>query len=126
NPKAILLDEPMTGLDPLGIRSLKSSIVERASTGTAFLVSSHLLALIENLCTHLLIIVKGKCKFVGPISEARKAFAGISGDASLEDLFFRATENAPPPVIPTPDVPVQPVQAEPAEEVVVATEDSES
>jgi ABC-2 type transport system ATP-binding protein len=94
DPKAILLDEPLTGLDPRGIRTMKQSVRERAAAGAAVLVSSHLLALVEDLCTHLLIVHHGKRLFFGPIKEARAAFAGVDvdKDASLEELFFRATE----------------------------------
>jgi ABC-2 type transport system ATP-binding protein len=89
NPKAILFDEPMTGLDPRGIRTMKETVIERAQAGTAFLVSSHLLALVEDLCTHLLILHLGKCLFFGPMQDARTAFAAAGADASLEELFFR-------------------------------------
>ena len=58
-PKVVLLDEPLTGLDPHGIRTMKQSVVERAQAGTAFLISSHLLSLVEDLCTHLLILHHG-------------------------------------------------------------------
>jgi ABC-2 type transport system ATP-binding protein len=93
-PKAILFDEPMTGLDPRGIRTMKETVVEHANAGAAFLISSHLLALVEDLCTHLVILHLGKCLFVGPIQDARTAFAAAGADASLEELFFRATESA--------------------------------
>ena len=59
DPRAILFDEPLTGLDPYAIRTLKASIAQRAAAGAAILVSSHLLALVEDLCTHLLILNKG-------------------------------------------------------------------
>jgi ABC-2 type transport system ATP-binding protein len=95
NPKAILLDEPLTGLDPRGIRTMKSSVRDRAAAGAAVMVSSHLLALVEDLCTHLLIVHHGKRLFFGPIEEARMSFAGVDKDASLEELFFRATEFQP-------------------------------
>lgn len=94
DPAAILFDEPLTGLDPRGIRTLKQSIVERAQAGAAIVISSHLLSLVEDLCTHLLILERGKSRFCGPIAEARTAFAGLAGDASLEEVFFRATEGA--------------------------------
>lgn len=92
HPKAILFDEPLTGLDPRGIRTLKETIVERAAAGAAILVSSHLLALVEDLCSHLLILHHGRSLFFGKIEEARAAFALVDRDASLEELFFRATE----------------------------------
>jgi ABC-2 type transport system ATP-binding protein len=97
-PKAILLDEPMTGLDPRGIRTLKETVVERAQNGAAVLISSHLLALVEDLCTHLLILHHGKSLFFGKIEDARTAFSAVDGDSTLEDLFFRATEATPAPV----------------------------
>jgi ABC-2 type transport system ATP-binding protein len=94
-PKAILLDEPMTGLDPRGIRTLKETVVELARSGTSLLISSHLLALVEDLCTHLLILHLGKSLFFGKVEEARTAFATVDRDSSLEDVFFRATESQP-------------------------------
>jgi ABC-2 type transport system ATP-binding protein len=97
HPKAILLDEPMTGLDPRGIRTLKETVVERARDGAAVLMSSHLLALVEDLCTHLLILHHGQRLFFGKVEEARTAFSSVEGDSSLEDLFFRATESQPEP-----------------------------
>ncbi len=93
DPRAILFDEPLTGLDPYAIRTLKASIAERAAAGAAVMVSSHLLSLVEDLCTHLLILNKGRCLFSG---DARRGPGpvrrGLQGDASLEDVFFRATE----------------------------------
>jgi len=86
----------MTGLDPRGIRTLKDTIRERAAAGAAILISSHLLALVEDLCSHLLILHLGKSLFFGRIEDARSAFASVDRDASLEDLFFRATETPAP------------------------------
>jgi ABC-2 type transport system ATP-binding protein len=94
DPCAILFDEPLTGLDPYAIRTLKASIAERAAGGAAVIVSSHLLSLVEDLCTHLLILNKGRALFSGTLDEARAQYAGLQGDASLEDVFFRATERA--------------------------------
>ncbi len=91
-PRAILFDEPLTGLDPHGIRTMKDSVRQRAEAGAAVVVSSHLLALVQDLCTHLLILHHGRRLFFGRVEDARAAFASVSGDASLEELFFRATE----------------------------------
>ena len=90
-PRAILFDEPITGLDPHGIRTMKDSIRQRAAAGAAVVVSSHLLSLVEDLCTHLLILDHGRRIFFGPVEQARLAFPNVSGNASLEDMFFRAT-----------------------------------
>jgi ABC-2 type transport system ATP-binding protein len=97
DPRAILFDEPLTGLDPYAIRTLKASIAERAAGGAAVMVSSHLLSLVEDLCTHLLILNRGKCLFSGTLDEARSRYAGLQGDASLEEVFFWATEKVRTP-----------------------------
>jgi len=92
DPRAILFDEPLTGLDPHAIRALKGTIAQRAAAGAAIVVSSHLLALVEDLCTHLLILNKGQRLFYGSLDEARSQYADLQGEASLEEVFFRATE----------------------------------
>ncbi|QDT51380.1 ABC-type transporter ATP-binding protein EcsA [Symmachiella dynata] len=92
NPRAILLDEPLTGLDPRGIRIMRESIKQRAAAGAAILVSSHLMSLVEGLCTHVLILSSGNQLFFGTIAEARSAYEELGGEASLEDVFFHATE----------------------------------
>ncbi len=92
DPRAILFDEPLTGLDPHAIRTLKRSIVERASAGAAIIISSHLLSLVEDLCSDLLILQKGRALFCGPIEQAREQFGSLGQDASLEEVFFRAIE----------------------------------
>jgi ABC-2 type transport system ATP-binding protein len=92
DPQAILFDEPLTGLDPHAIRTLKDSIAERADAGAAVVVSSHLLTLVEDLCTILLIVNRGRRLFHGSLDEARSHYADLRGEASLEEVFFRATE----------------------------------
>ena len=77
-----------------GIRTMKQSVLEHAQAGNAIIVSSHLLSLVEDLCTHLLILNRGRSLFFGPADEARAAFAAAGGDTSLEEVFFRATESA--------------------------------
>ena len=64
---------------------------QRAAAGAAVIVSSHLLSLVENLCTDLLILRRGQTVFCGPVQEARERF-GALGQESLEDVFFRAIE----------------------------------
>ncbi len=95
-PSALLLDEPMTGLDPRGIRVLKSSIVQHAERGAAVVISSHLLAMVEDICTHVLILESGKRKFMGTIGALRQEFASHQNESTLEDIFFRAVETHPP------------------------------
>ena len=91
DPQVILLDEPMTGLDPHGIRVFKASIAKRAAAQAAVVLSSHLLSMVEDLCTHLLILAKGQSLFCGTLEEARSRFPQMGGPASLEEIFFHAT-----------------------------------
>jgi ABC-2 type transport system ATP-binding protein len=90
-PRVILLDEPLTGLDPRGIRNIKESIRRRADAGTAFLLSSHLLTLVEALCDQVLILHRGRKRAFGPLDEIRR-LAALETEASLEDVFFAVTD----------------------------------
>jgi ABC-2 type transport system ATP-binding protein len=92
-PRVIILDEPLTGLDPRGIRNIKESIRRRAAAGTAFLLSSHLLVLVEALCDQVLILHRGQKMAFGSLEEIR-GLATLRADASLEDVFFAVTEPA--------------------------------
>ncbi|MEM7455325.1 MAG: ABC transporter ATP-binding protein [Planctomycetota bacterium] len=101
-PRALLLDEPMTGLDPRGIRMLKNSIVEQAERGAAVIISSHLLAMVEDICNHVLILEKGRTRFHGSLEELRAEFAGNQSDTTLEDIFFKTVESTPVPIVDLP------------------------
>ncbi|HEY1599241.1 MAG TPA: ABC transporter ATP-binding protein [Pirellulales bacterium] len=91
DPQAILFDEPLTGLDPQGIRVFKRSLQERAARGAAVMISSHMLAMVEDLCTHVLILTGGVQRFFGPVGELRASFDSVDAAARLEDIFFAAT-----------------------------------
>jgi ABC-2 type transport system ATP-binding protein len=94
DPVAILFDEPLTGLDPRGIRALKTSICQRAESGAAIIISSHLLAMVEDICSHVLILTEGRQRYFGPITQVHQQFAPAAAATSftLEEIFFRATE----------------------------------
>lgn len=91
DPSALLFDEPLTGLDPLGIRRLKQTLVERAAAGAAVIVSSHLLAMVEDVCSHVLILNHGRAQFFGSVDALRRQFEDSGADTSLEEIFFAAT-----------------------------------
>ena len=100
SPRVIFFDEPLTGLDPIGIRRMKDSILKRAREGAAIIISSHLLHLLEEVCSNVLILKNGRKIIDGTLAEIRRQFAGM-GDANLEEVFFHATgETKLPPVIP--------------------------
>jgi ABC-2 type transport system ATP-binding protein len=89
-PSALLLDEPLTGLDPVGIRRMKETIAARAREGAAVILSSHLLHLVEELCTRLLVIRKGQLVALGTIAEIVEARPELAG-RSLEEMFIALT-----------------------------------
>jgi ABC-2 type transport system ATP-binding protein len=91
-PRAILLDEPLTGLDPRGIRTMKDSIHHHAAGGAAVIVSSHLLSLVEDLCTSVLVMHRGRQLLRGRIDELRRQLDESGRPETLEDVFFRLTE----------------------------------
>jgi ABC-2 type transport system ATP-binding protein len=90
-PSVMIFDEPLTGLDPLGIRRMKDSILKRARAGAAIVLSSHLLHLLEEVCSHVLILKKGERIAGGTMAEVHAQFSDGNADASLEDVFIRAT-----------------------------------
>jgi ABC-2 type transport system ATP-binding protein len=90
-PKVMFFDEPLTGLDPLGIRRMKDSILKRARDGAAVVLSSHLLHLLQEVCSHVLILKKGEKIAHGTLPEVAAQFAHGEANVSLEEIFIRAT-----------------------------------
>lgn len=90
-PSVMFFDEPLTGLDPLGIRRMKDSILRRAREGAAIVLSSHLLHLLEEVCSHVLILKKGEKIAHGTLGEVSAQFAQGETGVSLEEIFLRAT-----------------------------------
>lgn len=99
DPKVIMLDEPLTGLDPRGIRTMQESIRTRASLGAAVMVSSHLLSLVEDLCTSILLMHQGRKLLHGRIADLQNELTADGRVESLEDVFFRLTESPESPVV---------------------------
>lgn len=91
NPPVVVLDEPLIGIDPKGVRAVKDWIRERVAAGGSFLVSSHALAFVEEVCQRIGILNKGRLLAIGTLDELR-ARSRSSGDATLEDAFLRLTE----------------------------------
>jgi ABC-2 type transport system ATP-binding protein len=94
DPVALLFDEPLTGLDPLGIRRMKQTIVSRARSGAAVVVSSHLLHLVEEICTRIAIINHGVKIADGTLEELAARADLASSDPDLEQIFLKATGHA--------------------------------
>jgi ABC-2 type transport system ATP-binding protein len=90
-PQVLFFDEPLTGLDPLGIRRMKNSIIRRARAGATIVLSSHLLHLLEEVCTHVLILKKGEKIADGTLAEVAQRFSNGESGVNLEEIFLRAT-----------------------------------
>jgi ABC-2 type transport system ATP-binding protein len=86
-PQVLLLDEPLTGLDPVGIRRMKATIVRRAQAGAAVILSSHLLHLVEEICTRILVMNHGKAVALGTVADIVASHPALSG-RRLEDVFL--------------------------------------
>lgn len=89
-PRVLILDEPLTGLDPVGIRRMKRTIAARAQGGAAVILSSHLLQLVEELCTRVLILQKGRRVAFGTVAEISADRPDIAG-RGLEEIFLSLT-----------------------------------
>ena len=89
NPKNLILDEPMTGLDPKSAHDLKKLLREHTDNGNSVFFSTHVLEVAEKLCDRIGIINKGKLVFVGTYDEIKQK---LKENASLEDLFLEITE----------------------------------
>jgi ABC-2 type transport system ATP-binding protein len=73
DPELLVLDEPFSGLDPLGIDTMSAILRERAAAGVAVVFSSHQLDLVEDLCEDVVIINRGRIAAAGAIDELRAA-----------------------------------------------------
>lgn len=71
DPELLILDEPFSGLDPIGVEDMMEILIERATQGSAVVFSSHQLDLVEDLCEDVVIIAAGKVVLSGPIRELR-------------------------------------------------------
>ncbi|OQW96876.1 MAG: hypothetical protein BWK77_03335 [Verrucomicrobia bacterium A1] len=69
DPDLVILDEPTSGLDPLGCRQMKDLILALARRGKTVLLSSHLLADVEDVCDRIVILYNGRVQAAGPIRE---------------------------------------------------------
>jgi len=91
NPPVLLFDEPLTGLDPLGIRRMRDTMIRRARDGAAVLLSSHLLPLVQEVCTRVVIMHQGRKLADGTVEELAARADLADADSNLEHIFLRVT-----------------------------------
>ncbi len=91
-PKLLVVDEPMVGLDPHGAKFLKESFKRYAKEGMAILLSTHTLSVAEELADKIAIIHKGSLLTIGTLQEIRALVGGT--DDGLENIFINLTSSA--------------------------------
>src|SRR5215467_3526181 len=91
----LLFDEPLTGLDPIGIRRMRDTITRRARQGAAVVLSSHLLHLVEEVCTRVIIMAKGRKVADGTVKDLAERAELASAGSNLEQIFLEITGNGP-------------------------------
>lgn len=88
-PRLLFLDEPFSGIDPIAVRAIKEVLHQMTLEGTTVFFSSHVMELVERLCTRVAILHEGRVRAVGTLEEMRAQF-GLGEAATLEDVFVRA------------------------------------
>ncbi|WP_019203741.1 alpha/beta fold hydrolase [Tsukamurella sp. 1534] len=89
-PDVLVLDEPTNGLDPSQILQMRDAIVRYGETGRTVIVSSHLLAEVEQTCTHVVVLRRGLLLATGTVDEIVRA-GESGGSKSLEEAFLQLT-----------------------------------
>jgi ABC-2 type transport system ATP-binding protein len=90
-PRVMFLDEPFNGIDPISVRAIRNVLRQLTEHGTTIFFTTHVMEVVERLCTRVAIINRGRIVGDGNLAELRaKAEAG--GDSSLEDIFLKLVE----------------------------------
>ncbi len=89
-PQVLIVDEPMVGLDPRGIKMVKALFRTLAQNGTTVFMSTHTLRLAEEVCDRIAIIHKGRLMVIGTLQDLQQHIQ--NGDADLEQVFFEITQ----------------------------------
>ncbi|MFI7615021.1 alpha/beta fold hydrolase [Nonomuraea terrae] len=88
-PDLLVLDEPTNGLDPPQIREMREVLKRYARDGRTVIVSSHMLAEVEQTCSHVVVMQRGRLVSTGPVSQLLSSAAAANGHGPrLEDVFL--------------------------------------
>ena len=91
SPRVIILDEPHNGLDPKGVRLLKDILFKLRNEGTTIILSTHIIAIAEQICDRIAIMNRGAVVAQGTNEDLRQY--ATSSDKDLEDIFIRLTSD---------------------------------
>lgn len=92
-PRLLILDEPMSGLDPMGRRDVREAMKALHGRGTTIFYSSHVLSDVEEICTHAAMLVRGTLRAEGTLASILEG-DGQGGRTRLEDILAREVESA--------------------------------
>src|SRR2546427_2623356 len=87
-PQVLFLDEPFEGIDPVSSRVIRDILHDLTQHGTSIFFSSHIMEVVERLCTRVGIINQGTLVAEGTLQELRERGSGEDKDATLEDIFL--------------------------------------
>ena len=87
-PQVLFLDEPFEGIDPVSSRTIRDILRDLTASGTTIFFSSHIMEVVERLCTRVGIIADGRLIAEGTLRDLRER-AGGEGNATLEDIFLK-------------------------------------
>jgi ABC-2 type transport system ATP-binding protein len=101
DPDVLVLDEPMVGLDPRSVRIVKDLLKEKTTEGMTVFMSTHTLAMAEEMADRMGIMIEGKIHFLGTVSELREQVDIET--KSLENLYLKITSIPKADPINAPD-----------------------
>ena len=90
-PRVLFLDEPFNGIDPISVRAIRNVLRQLTEHGTTIFFTTHVMEVVERLCSRVAIINRGKIVGEGNLSELR-AEAQAAGESTLEDIFLKLVE----------------------------------
>lgn len=88
DPELLILDEPMSGLDPVGRRDVRNLILDLNRRGKTIFFSTHIISDVEAICSQIAFLEKGRLKFFGRVDEV------LGGDSQQYEIFFRPPANS--------------------------------
>lgn len=88
-PQVLFLDEPFEGIDPVSSRVIRNILRDLTAAGTTIFFSSHIMEVVERLCTRVGIIANGTLVAEGTLAELRQRAGTAAGSGSLEDIFLQ-------------------------------------
>jgi len=92
-PELLILDEPFTGLDPHGVRTVREIVHEESKRGAAVFFSSHVLGQVELVCDRIGILYEGRLVAEGSIEDLRTE-TGVGPDGTVEEMFVSVTDSS--------------------------------